>query len=167
MPTKVFAIEEANVSFAPAAATDSDVTFEVDGLGTLAGHQSAQHDFGTSARSRRFAWRAFIQFATAPVIGEVVEVYLKTSSTEGHPDNDDGTGDAALSAQDKLRNLHQIGRIQVDEAVVDIEMVGSGTVDLDHRFLQVVFFNRTADALTTDVNENGFNLTPFPDEIQD
>lgn len=166
MPNLIYQNEGTDIVFAPATATDSDVTFEVDGLASGAGQQSAQHDFGVAARSPIFTWRAFVQFATAPVVGEIIEVYLKTDSTTSHPDNDDGTGDAAVSAEDKLKNLHFIGSIIVDEAAADVEMVGSGLVEIRDRYVQVVFWNATADALTTDVNENGFVLTPVPDEIQ-
>lgn len=155
--------------FVPAGATQAeDAIFEIDGLATGAGRQSAQIDFGIAAREYIFAWRAFVQFATAPVVGEVVRIYLKTSNddTIDHPDNDDGTGDAAVSAEDKLKNLTQIGTIIVDEAVQDIEMVASGVVDIRAEVVQVVFWNATADALTTDENENGFLLTPIAEEIQ-
>ena len=158
--------EGTDIVFAPAAATDSDVTFDVDDIASGAGQQSAQHDFGVDPRARRFTWRAFVQFATAPVVGELVRIYLKTQDTVGHPDNDDGTGDAAVSAEDKLRNLRYIGSIVVDQAAINIEMVASGDVEISQRYVQVVFWNATADAFTADNNENGFSLTPVPDEIQ-
>lgn len=171
MPNLINVNPETTLWFVPAAATQAeDAIFEVDGLASGAGQQSAQHDFGVAARSALFEWRAFVQFATAPVLGETVDIYLKTAgssaSATAHPDNDDGTGDAAVSAEDKLRNLHFIGSIVVDEAVANIEMVASGIVEIRARAVQVVFWNATADALTTDVNENGFMLTPVPDEVQ-
>ena len=155
--------------FVPDGATQAqDAIFEVDGLGAGAGHQSAQVDFGVAAREYIFAWRAFVQFATTPVLGEIVRIYLKTSNddTIDHPDNDDGTGNAAVSAEDKLKNLKLLGSIIVDEAAADIEMVASGVVDIRAEIVQVVFWNGTADALTTDENENGFILTPIAEEIQ-
>ena len=158
--------EGADLLFAPAAATGEDVVFEVDALGAGAGHQSARHDFGVAARARLYTWRAFCQFATAPVVGELVRIYLKTSDTIDHPDNDDGTGDTAVSAENKLRNLRYIGSIVVDEAVINIEMVASGEVRISQRYLNVVFWNAAADAFTTDVAESGFILTEVPDEIQ-
>ena len=167
MANLVYQNAEAAKWFVPAAATQAeDAIFEVDGLASGAGHQSAQLDLGDGARAQEHTWRAFVQFATVPVVGEVVEVYLKTSETTGHPDNDDGTGDLAVSAEDKLRNLHFLGTIMVDEALANIEMVASGFIWIPWRHVQVVFWNRTADALTTDVDENGFALTPTPMEVQ-
>jgi hypothetical protein len=171
MANLVYKNREATKWFVPATAAQAeDAAFEVHNLGAGAGRQSAQLDLGEAAVARRYEWRAFVQFATAPVVGELVRIYLKTagdsSAATTHPDNDDGTSEGAVSAEDKLRNLFYIGSIIVDEAVADIEMVSSGTVDIDARAVQVVFWNGTADGLTNDVDENGFMLSPVPSEIQ-
>ncbi len=165
MANLVYQNEEAEILFLPASQAET-VIFEIDALGSGAGHQSAQHDFGVAARARRFTWRAFLQLQTGLVVNEVVRIYIKTESTAGHPDNDDGTGDLAVSAEDKLKNLHMIGLIRVDEAVADREMVASGEIEISATKINVVFWNATSAALTTDETESGFILTPVPDEIQ-
>ena len=157
--------------FNPAAAAQAETAaLECHNLAASAGVQSAIYDLGEGAVSMLWEWRAFVQFATAPVVGESVRIYLKTAGNSAasttHPDNDDGTTASAVSAVDKLRNLHLIGSIIVDEAVADMEMVASGTVEIAARAIQVVFWNATADALTNDVDENGFMLSPVPYEIQ-
>ncbi len=134
-------------------------------LGTLAGRQGARHDFGTGARSPRFAWRLGVEFETQPIVGESVRIYAKTSDGTD-PDNDDGTGDAALSAEDKLNNLAQIGTLIVDEAIVDVQMAASGLILLPHRYFQPVIWNNTVDALQNTDNINVFTLTPVPFEVQ-
>ena len=134
-------------------------------LGAGAGRQGAIHDFTVAARARRFVARAFMKFATAPVVGEVIRIYLKTSDGT-HYDNDDGTGDAAVSAEDKLKNLHYIGSIIVDEASATPEFSGSWDVEISGREVAPVFWNATADAFSTTAAEHGFILTPVPDEIQ-
>ena len=50
--------------------------------------------------------------------------------------------------------------------MADIEMVASGTVSITARAFNVVAWNSAADALTTDVDENGFWLSPVPNEVQ-
>ncbi|KKM01290.1 hypothetical protein LCGC14_1795880 [marine sediment metagenome] len=157
--------------FVPAAAAQAETRiFELDSLAAGAGIQSAIHDLGEGAISAIYEWRAFVQFATTPVLGETIDFYLKfagnSASSTGHPDNDDGTTAGAVSAIDKLRNLHHIGSIEVDEAVVDVEMVASGTVIITGRAFNVVAWNASADALTTDVDENGFWISPVPNEVQ-
>ena len=168
--SKNYVNSETTLYFSPAAATQNDVTLEVDGLTSGSGHQSEQHDFGTGARAFLFEWRAFVQFAAAPALNTLVRIYLKTagSSTDAteHPDNSDGTTDGAVSSEDKLRNLHYLGSIEPDQASANVEMVASGLVEIRARAIQVVFWNGTGVALTTDVNENGLSLTPVPDEAQ-
>ena len=162
MANKVYTIEETAIEFKSTGGVD----FTATSLASGAGRQSAQHDLGTSARSRIFAWRAFCQHVATPAVGEVVRVYLKTDDTVSHPDNDDGTSDAAVSAEDKLRNLHHIGNIVLDEAAADIEFVASGVVEINARKVQVVFWNAAATAFTATATEHGFVLTPMPDEVQ-
>lgn len=163
---KIYEIPEATIWFVPAAATQpEDAIFEVDGLGADAGHQAALYDRGVNARPAIYAWRFFCQFATAPNIDDIIDIYLKTSDGT-HPDNDDGTGDIAVSTDQKLLNLKRIGTLRADQAAADIPMVISGVVRVSHRHMAPAAWNRSADALTTDVNENGFNMTPVPPEVQ-
>lgn len=166
MANKIYQATETALWFVPATATQAEnAAFEVHNLASGAGRQSAQYDFGTSSRASVFNWRAFIQFATAPVVGQRVGFFLKTSDGN-HPDNDDGTTEGAVSAEDKLRNLIHIGDISVDQAAANIEMVKSGTVSINARYVQVVAWNYSDDGLTNDVDENGFILIPVPPEVQ-
>ena len=158
--------------FVPAAAAQAeDYAFECHNLASAAGRQSAPVDLGVNARPALYEWRAFVQFATTPVLNERVDFYLKTmgssASATAHPDNDDGTGEGAVSSINKLKNLKYLGSIVVDEAAENIEMVASGEVFITARGFNVVIWNASADALTNDVDENGFMLTPVPTEIQD
>lgn len=168
MANKLYQHDETTLWFVPAAAAQAeDAIFEVDGLASGAGRQSTMLDLGTAARSSLFAWRAWCQFATTPVLAEVIDLYIKTGDTvTTHDDNDDGGTDAAVSSINKLKNLLKIGSIVVDEAVADVPMAASGVIYLPHREVGVVWWNSTADALTTDVDENGFSLTPVPPEAQ-
>lgn len=171
MANLIYKNRETTLFFVPATAAQAETqAFECHNLASGAGVQSAIHDLGEGAIARLYEWRAFVQFATAPVLGETVDVYLKTAGSSlastTHPDNDDGTTASAVSAEDKLKNLHYLGSIVVDQATADIEMVASGLVDISARAFQVVFWNASADALTNDVDENGIFLSPVPDEVQ-
>ena len=163
MASKVYMKPEATISWLAAAGTN---LLTLTSLAASAGRQGAAHDFGAlTARPRRYRWRFYCQFATAPVLGERVEIYAKTGDGT-HYDNDDGTGDIALSAEDKLRNLALIGILVVDQATQDIEMSCSGTINIESKEFSPVIFNRTADDLTATASEHGFTLVPVPDEVQ-
>ena len=172
MANLIYQNSEATIWFVPAAAAQAeDYAFEMHNIAANNGRQSAHWDRGVDAVPALYAWRAFVQFATNPVIPETVDFYLKTSGSDAsatiHPDNDDGTGDIIVSVEAKLNNCHYLGSIVVDEALADREMVASGTVYITARGINIAMWNSTADALTNDVDENGFYLTPVPDEIQD
>lgn len=171
MANLIYQNPEATIWFVPATAAQAeDEAFEIHNLASAAGRQSDQYDRGVGATPALYEFLAFVQFATAPVLGETIDVYLKEAGTSAsataHPTNDDGTGEGAVSAEDKLKNLRWIGSIVVDETAADIEMVCRGFVYLTARAFQVVFWNASADGLTNDVDENGFAITPIPDEVQ-
>jgi hypothetical protein len=171
MANLIYKNPETTIWFVPATAAQAeDAAFECHNLASGAGRQSAQYDFGVGATASLYEWRAFVQFATAPVVDEVVNIYLKRAGTSAsataHPDNDDGTSEGAVSAEDKTKNLLFLGSIVVDEAAANVEMSASDYVYIAARAVQVVFWNATADALSNDVDENGFYLTPIPDEVQ-
>ena len=144
-----------------------DYAFTLQNLAAGAGRQGAIHDFGTGARSRKFVWRLALTagFETQPVVGEYVAIHVKTG-TGTSADNDDGTGDIVVSAEDKLKNLPQIGSLIVDEAIVDIPIAKSGYILLPDRYFMPVVWNYAADNLQNTANVNIFTLTPVPDELQ-
>jgi len=162
MVNKVYSNAETAITWTD---TTGDLAMTLNNLATAAGRQGAVKDFGATAKANRYMWRAWVQFATAPVVDERVNIYLKTSDGT-HPDNDDGTGNIAVSAKDKLSNLLFLGSIAVDQATASIEMVASGFVETDARYIMPVFWNDTADNLKATNNLSGFSLTPVPLEVQ-
>ena len=165
MTSKAYMLAETPITF---LSTGGTVLFDPSGTAgaDLAGHESAQHDFGTAARPYQFNWRAFCKFATAPTVGDVISIYAKTSDGT-HIDNDTGTINAAMNSVDKLENLKLIGRIVVDEASNTVEFVSSGTVILPHRYFQVVWWNSASSAISSTAADNGFILEPVVIQGQD
>lgn len=161
MTAKIYQKEETPVTWKSSGGTE---TFTPTSLATVSGRQGAYHDFGTAARSRFFAWRAWIKPGGTRVVGQQVHIYLVTSDGTS-PDNDDGTGDIAVSAADKLRNLHHIGTIVIDENAA-VAMVASGEVAITARYAAPVFYNQTANTLSSTAGDFGFSLIPIPDEVQ-
>lgn len=165
MANKTYGVIETAIAWADSG---GDAVLTLTSVASGAGRQGALYDLGATARAHLYTWRAWVQFATTPVVGERVEVYLKTAqASNAHPDNDDGTGDAAVSAEDKLRNLRHLGSIVVDETSTTPEFVASGgPIWVSEQVVAPVFWNRTADALSATAADHGFELVPVPQELQ-
>ena len=92
-----------------------DVAWSSESIADAAGRQSAFHDQGADATARPHYWRyrIYTQLQATPTVGNSVRFLLKTSDGT-HPDNDDGTGDAAISSINKLKNLVELKPVIVD-----------------------------------------------------
>ena len=157
--SKALMIHESDITFLDTGGT---VAFTCTSLATATGRQSAQHDFGDAATTPRpyeYTATGFVKFSTDPVVGETIDVYAKTSDGT-HIDNDDGTGDIAVSSVDKLKNLEYLFSITVDEISQTVEFTKSMRIRLPRRYFNVVFWNATADTLSSTAADCGFKLTP-------
>ena len=91
MANKVYIARETPVVWGDSG---QDEVLTLNNLAASAGRVGAQHDFSTGSTPGWFNWRLTVQFDTAPVVGETVEIYLSTSDgTE--EDGQVGTSDAA------------------------------------------------------------------------
>ena len=109
MPTKIYARREGEIVW---ASSGGDQLFTPTSLANGAGWQGARHDLygALGAAADRYEWRVGFKLTGTPTVGDLIRVYLKTwDEGGGRGDNDDGTGDIAVSAEDKLRNLKYIG----------------------------------------------------------
>lgn len=156
MTSKAYFLPETPIDFSSAG----DVTFTPTSLAAGSIRESAQHDFGTTARAYAFNWRAHTVVGTGLLLGETIDIYAKTSDGTD-VDNDEGTTDATRTNTDKLKNLHYIGSIVVDEAVVTTKHVASGSTQLTQRYFQVVWHNTSTGALSATAGDHGFSLEPF------
>ena len=168
MVSKVYVHPETAVRFGDSTQTPTpDTVITLTGLGVGIGRISARHDLGSTgaARSERYKWRFTCQFAaTAPAIGETVELYLSTSDGS-QPDGESGTADAAVLAG-PLANMQFIGILTVEVATENVDMTASGYCDIPDPYVSVAVFNRTTAAFKTDVDTSFFTLTPIPLEAQ-
>ncbi len=166
MANKIYVRPETVITW---RATGGDNDLTLTSLASGAGRQGEHHalDGGTGAvRSGWHAWRFFCKFATAPIVKEIIRLYGK-SSDGTNPDNDDGTGDIAVSDEDKLLNLKLFGIMKVDEAATGPVFVASGSrLWIPHDDWAPVIWNATADALSSTAADHGFDLIPTPAELQ-
>ncbi len=112
----------------------------------------------------RFKWRFTIQFEAAPVVGEIIEIYLAL----GDGVNIDGEPGAVAAAGDvnMLRNMLQIGTLAVSSVDADHTMSTSGVCLIPARYVSPVIFNNTADdpRLVGGAEATFFKLTRIDEE---
>lgn len=165
MANKLYKVDETTITFG----NDTDTVLWIpEGRADGVGRQSALHDQGAggTARALRWMYRIYTQLqATTPVLGKSMRMYLKTSDGT-HADNDDGTGEAVLSDEEKLRNLTPLRSPIVDQVAASIEIVSQGIILIPARHFGVVMFNDTGAAISTTASETKAIFTPIPPELQ-
>lgn len=168
MANKIYVTTEADILVGSEAG--DDVALSSESIADNAGRQSANIDLGAYPNTLRYLVEAWTQAQATPTLGTVQRWHAKlggaTGATPDHWTNDDGEGDIALSAQDKLRNCPLLVAIFCDEAAANIEFSAKAIVDIPTRWLAVIEYNDLGSAVTTDAAETKLRLTPLPDEIQ-
>jgi len=162
MADKVYIARETAIVWSD---TTGDLVMTLNNLAASAGRVGARKDFGAGSTSQWYTWRLTVQFETAPVVGEVVQVYLSTSDGS-EEDGQVGTADAALDSSDTLKNLMLIGSLIVTSTDADHDMTASGICRIPTRYVSPVIYNDTADNLQATNDTGEFTLTPIPDEVQ-
>ena len=162
MANKVYVARETPIVWTDTA---GDLVMTLNNLAAAAARIGAQKDFGVGSTSEWYTWRMTVQFETAPVVGEVVYVYLSTSDG-GEEDGQEGVADAAIGSLESLRNMKLIGCLVVTSTDAAHDMTASGICRIPTRYVCPVIHNATADNLkaTNDLSE--LTLTPIPPEVQ-
>lgn len=162
MANKVYRAIETALSFRDSG---GDAVLSLQNLAFGVGRVSARYDRGAGSLPRLYEWRGVFQFETAPIVGEIVEIYLFDSDGT-YMTGTLGTSDAALGT-DKRRNGKLIGNVVVDTTSVTTDIVGSGLCLINSRYVSVGVWNASAgDNLENTSNASRVILTPMPDEIQ-
>ena len=165
MANKIYIVSETAITWKSSGGTEAFfITGTPGALGSGAGRQGALHDFGTAVKSHRYRWRARITPGATQVVDEVIGIFWKTGDGTTY-DNDDGVADQAVSAIDKLKNVTPIGTIVIDEAAA-VVMSAHGEIEFSERWGGPIFWNYTANSLSSTMTTYGFDLQPIPDEIQ-
>lgn len=150
-----------------------DVAWTTESVADGAGRQSATYDAGGgvgTARPNRYLIEFWTQLQATPTVGNAVRLYLKEygseSGTPDHPTNDDGSGDIAVSAEDKLRNPRLLDSIIVDEAAANVEMGVKLVVEIDVRHFALVLWNGSGATTSATASATKARVTPLPYQVQ-
>jgi hypothetical protein len=162
VPNKVYNAPETPITFKDSGGS---AVLTLNNLAFGAGRVSAQYDRGTGSKPGLYIWRGTFQFATAPALRELIEIYL-FGGDGTVVDGTVGTADAALST-DKRNNGRLIGVVVVDTTSTNTDVVGSGLVMILDRYISAGVWNGSAgDNLRATANTSNVTLTPVPPEIQ-
>lgn len=162
MANKVYRAIETAIRFKD---TDATYTLTLNNLAaTTGGRISDRVDRGAGSLPREYRWKACVQFETAPVVGERVEIYLAQSDGT-NADGNVGSSDAALTAA-VAANLTLIGTVIVQTTDADASFIASDTCTIDERYFSVGVLNKAADNLRAEDDYSWVELTPIPMEIQ-
>lgn len=188
MATEILVKQGAQISFADHAtdfvggatktgielAGQTDVQIDLTDLGAGAGRESAKFDFGAT-RAARFSILGTLEFATAPVTGELVNLYLAPSSistaANGNIQSIDGVDAAAPSGHSTLAELtadcQLIGSFVCSaDATGTVQNFYGGTFSPTERYGILILVNDTSDAIHSDAVECNIIFTPIIDEAQ-
>ena len=162
MANKVYRAIETAVRFKD---TDATYTLTLNNLAASTGGRiSDRVDRGAGSLPRLYRWKAVMQFETAPVVGQYVEILISQSDGTNE-DGNVGTTDGALT-EAVAANLDTIGIVRVQTTDVDVDNIASGTCLIEERYYSVGVLNRAADNLRAENDYSWVELTPMPDEIQ-
>ena len=152
----------------------TDVQIDLTGLAAAAGRESAKFDFG-AIRARKYSILGTLEFATAPVTGEVVDFYLAPTSNStaanGNVMSIDGVDAAAPSGFSTLKELTDackwIGSFVCSaDATTTVQNASCGVFSPPERYGILIVVNNTSDAIHSDAVECNIVFNPIVDEIQ-
>ena len=162
MPNKTYVARETALTFKDST---GDVALGLNNLAAGVARISAQKDLGAGSTPFTYEVRAVIEFETAPVVGEVVDLYLVTSDGTD-PDGQEGTSDANVGNNNSLDNMTRIGPVVVTSTDADHQMTASFQIRIPTRYFSIVVHNNTADNLQATANTSWVIVTPIPLELQ-
>jgi len=144
--------------------TAGDLVCTLNNLAAGAVRVGARLDLGEGSTPAEFTWRLTVQFASAPVVGETVPIYLSWSDG-AEEDGQCGSADAAGDTN-MIKNMKLIGILTVTSTDADHDMTASGRCWIGTRYVSPAIYNKTADNLKATNDTSAFTLTPVPPEMQ-
>jgi hypothetical protein len=163
VPNKIYRAVETAITFRDSG---GDVVLTMQNLAFGAGRVSAQYDRGAGSKAKLHEIIGVVQFETAPLVGEAVELYLFQSDGT-YVDGTVGVADAALTT-DKRRNGLFIGAVIVDTTSTATDIIARfPDVPITSRYYSIGVWNASAgDNLENTANASRIIITPMPDEVQ-
>lgn len=150
--------------FTAGSEVGDDIDLSSESIADGAGRWSASGDLDSLIAASRtpyiHVW-AHCQWQATPTLGEVLRWVLATSLDNTLWTHDDGTGDGAISAEDKLFNQKILGNVRCDQAAANIPTARDlGIHEIVARRIQVGMWNDGGAAIAADVAETKLLFDP-------
>lgn len=165
MPNKIYAAPETKVSI---KGSGGDVTLTFASTPDQAIAVSAQRDFGSGSKPRRYRWTCKTQMNATGTVGRQMRLYWVETETSADVPGRLGTSDAEYTtASDRTRNLGTpFGVVNADTTASATDLIASGEMIVTHRYGSLAIFNDFGVALHATEGNHYFEMVPIPDEIQ-
>ena len=163
MPNKIYISRETPIKFVDAGGT---ITLGLSGLDIDTARISDRYDQGAGSTASDFTIRATVSYANAPILGEVVDIWISTSDG-AEEDGQLGIIDANVSDNNLLKNCIFVGSIVLTAITTD--QTASFIVRIPTRYFSIIVHNRAVtagDTLTASTSASFVTVTPIPYEIQ-
>jgi hypothetical protein len=157
--SKAYVLQEPSIVWTDAG---GDYALDLGGLAADAWRAGTVGDLGSGARADRYELKVVIDgFDTAPVVGEVIVVYLAFS--DGTNIDGDLSGTDGLSSAVVEPNIRLALPVVVQTVTAADEIIASRVLDnIVARYVIPVVHNDTADALLSTSDAHKVILTPMP-----
>lgn len=153
---------------------DSGQTYAMtlQNLATVAGRVGARADLAAWPRAALWRWHLTIEWAVAPTIDQVVELWFGTWDNDTGPANPQGqlpatdtSYAAAAAGLSKRKNLRFGGAVVAETAAVG-PFSNSGEIILPARYVSPFIYNGGGQALKNTANACVLRLTPIYPQVQ-
>jgi hypothetical protein len=151
--------------------TGGTAVWTFSSIANAAGREGAILDLG--AYPRPSVWRVYAETqlqATTPVVGNTIDMYMKTWDDDAGSARAlgglTGTTDAAFATENNLLNLLPLVSIRVSSTSADVVLSATGLVFIPTRYISLVGWNRSGATTTADATEHKVYLTPMYDQFQ-
>ena len=165
MPNKVYAAPGTVLTI---QSSGGDAVITPTSVSNGAGRISARLDRGAGSVPALYRWHCHFKTGASATVGRTLRLYLICSDSATGSAGTDGTfseSDQGVSSEDLLLNGQPISPVRVDQATTG-PFNSSGLLEIRARYVQVAFWNDSAQAMSSTPADFAFTLTPEPDEIQ-
>lgn len=165
MPSKQYYAPESAITFAPSGGTEP---ITMTSLANGAGRISDQLDRGGGSKPGLYTIQIKTKAAAALAVGVQLRAYLIESSVSADVPGNLGVSDAAVSSEDKLRNLGApVATINADSTSNgEVQISSAIPVFILSRYISVAVWNALGQALSGTAGDHVITLVPTPAEMQ-